>query len=278
MENYNYIDIHSHLHDKAFDDDRALVLARLEKTKGATITIGTDYEESVKAVNLAEEVSYVFASVGLHPVDNRGEDFVVERYKALAASPKVVAIGETGLDYFRLEADKDAGYIVDFDEEKKRQKDIFRKHIELAVELDKPLMLHGRPSKGSMDAYDDMIDMLRQAKHVYGEKVRGNFHFFVGDVRILEKVRHIDFTVSYSGVITFAKDYADVVLQTPLEMIHAETDSPYVAPLRERGKKNEPVYVEEIIQKIADIKGKTKKEVMEHLLQNAERMFHLTSL
>lgn len=278
MENYSYIDVHSHAHDKAYDEDRPLVIARLEKSKGVTITVGTDYEESLKAVSLAEENPLVFASVGMHPVDNRSEEFVPERYKDLAVRPKVVAIGECGLDYFRLQADKEAGYIVDIDAEKERQKKLFQAQIGLATEVGKPLMLHGRPSKGSMDAYDDMIDMLKPAKHASGGALTGNFHFFVGDIRILEKVQNLGFTVSYSGVITFAKEYEDVVRQTPLEMMHAETDSPYVAPQRERGKRNEPVYVQEIIAKIAEIKGKSVEEVTSALNENARRMFRLTGL
>lgn len=270
----NYIDIHSHIHDKAFDEDRDRIIVELEKNSIATITIGTDYEESLRALTLAKENRYIYASVGMHPVDNRTEEFLKERYLDIAKEEKVVAIGECGLDYFRLEEDKEAGFFVSALEEKARQKKLFEAQIELAVEVNKPLMLHGRPSKGTMDAYEDMIEMLRQARHAHGDKVRGNFHFFVGDVRILEKVLALStFTVSFSGVITFAKEYEETVRAAPLDMMHVETDSPYASPAKYRGKRNEPLYAKEIIIKIAEIKGKEEEEVRVSLLRNARRVF-----
>lgn len=269
-----YIDTHSHLHDKAFDMDREKIIVELEKNSIATITIGTDYEESLRAVALAKENKYIYASVGMHPVDNRSEEFIKERYLDLAKEEKVVAIGECGIDYFRLEQDRAAGFFVSTETEKDRQRKLFEVQIELAVEVNKPLMLHGRPSKGTMDAYEDMIEILRRARHHYGDKVRGNFHFFVGDMRILEKVLALStFTVSYSGVITFAKEYEDTVRATPLEMLHVETDSPYASPAKYRGKRNEPLFIREVISKIAELKGKEEEEVHAILLKNAERVF-----
>lgn len=269
----NYFDIHSHLHDKAFDEDRETVVATIEKLGIMTITVGTDFEESKKAVALAYESKNIFAAIGMHPVDNRTEEFVKERYEDLARDERVVAIGECGLDYFRLVEDKEAGFFVSEEAEKQRQKKLFEMQIELAVLVNKPLMLHGRPSKGSMDAYDDMVGMLNAAKQNHGAKVRGNFHFFVGDTLTLEKVLALSFTVSFSGVITFAKEYQEIVAKTPLEMMHAETDSPYVAPSAYRGKKNEPLYVSEVVKKIAEIKGLTEEEVTAQLVKNAERLF-----
>lgn len=269
----NYFDIHSHLHDKAFDEDRETVVATIEKLGIMTITVGTDFEESKKAVALAYESKNIFAAIGMHPVDNRTEEFVKERYEDLARDERVVAIGECGLDYFRLVEDKEAGFFVSEEAEKQRQKKLFEMQIELAVLVNKPLMLHGRPSKGSMDAYDDMVGMLNAAKQKHGAKVRGNFHFFVGDTLTLEKVLALSFTVSFSGVITFAKEYQEIVLKTPLEMMHAETDSPYVAPSAYRGKRNEPLYVGEVVKKIAEIKGLTEEEVTAQLVKNAERLF-----
>lgn len=272
----NYIDTHSHLHDKAFDEDREKIIIEMEKMGVITITVGTDYEESKKAVALAQNSSAVFASVGMHPVDNRNEEFVKERYLDLAKDIRVVAIGECGLDYFRLEEDKKAGFFIQDEDEKERQKKIFAAQVELAVEVDKPLMLHGRPSKGSMDAYDDMLEIIRQAKHVHGDKVRGNFHFFVGNTHIAERILNLHFTMSFSGVITFAKEYEEVVRFVPLDMMHAETDSPYVSPATYRGKRNQPLYVSEVIAKIAEIKVKEVIEVKKQLLQNSFRVFGLT--
>ena len=142
--------------------------------------------------------------------------------------------------------------------------------------MNKPLMLHGRPSKGSMDAYEDMIEILHVAKRKHGERVKGNFHFFVGDIAIAQRVIDIGFTVSFSGVITFAKEYEEVVRFVPLTMMHAETDSPYASPVPLRGKRNSPLNVTYIVQKIAEIKGIKEEDVADQLLKNAQSMFGLT--
>ncbi|MEN9337777.1 MAG: hypothetical protein RIQ41_91 [Candidatus Parcubacteria bacterium] len=266
----NYIDVHSHIHDTAFDEDQGNVLREMNEKGFATITVGTDMVESRKAVATAETYDNVWATIGMHPVDNREEVFNREAYKELLMHPKVVALGECGLDYFHIkefEGNKDA--------EVDRQQRLFIEQIELAVECDKPLMLHGRPDEG-MDAYEDMVHMLQNAKEKHGDKLRGNAHFFVGTPEIARRFNELEFTVSFSGVITFAKMYEDVVRQTPLEMMHAETDSPYATPVPHRGKRNTPLYVEHIYDKIAEIKGLEKEEVRVQLVNNAARVFGLT--
>lgn len=265
--NYAFFDIHSHLHDSQFDEDREKLLDDMKSYGVGTITVGTDIAESKKAIALAEKYDHVYATIGLHPNDNREEEFNDEVYEILATHAKVVAIGECGLDYFRL--------TEGVEEEKKRQKDIFAKHIELAVKVNKPLMLHGRPSKGSMDAYEDMLDMLEEAKKVHGNKLRGNAHFFVGNIDIAQRFINIGFTMSFPGVITFSKDYDDVVRFVPLTLIHAETDSPYAAPIPYRGKRNTPMYVQEIVAKIAVLREQPMEEVRAQLLENAKRVFEL---
>ena len=263
----NYIDIHSHIHDKAFDEDRDTVVSHMREQGFATITIGTDLVESRKAVEAAEKYENVWATVGMHPVDNRNEEFDKEAYRNLLVHPKVVGLGECGLDYFHIkefEGNKDA--------EVDRQQRLFIEQIELAVECDKPLMLHGRPDEG-MDAYEDMLHILTNAKAKYGEKLRGNAHFFVGTVDIAQQFNELGFTVSFSGVITFAKMYEDVVRAVPLHMMHAETDSPYATPVPHRGKRNTPLYVEYIYEKIAELKGIGTEEVRAQLVENAKRVF-----
>lgn len=265
-----YIDVHSHIHDTAFDEDRDALLLEMKEKGFSTITVGTDSVESRKAVECAEKYDNVWATVGMHPVDNRDEEFDKDTYRTLLMHPKVVALGECGLDYFHIknfEGDKGA--------EIERQKKLFRAQIELACECDKPLMLHGRPDAG-MDAYDDMLAILGEAKNVYGNKLRGNAHFFVGTADIARKFNELGFTVSFSGVITFAKMYEDVVRALPLEMIHAETDSPYATPVPHRGKRNSPLYVEHIYGKLAELKGVGNEEVRQHLMENAKRIFGLT--
>ncbi len=268
---HNFIDVHSHIHDKAFDEDRDAVILEMEEKGFATITVGTDIVESKKAVEVAEKYSHVWATVGMHPVDNRTEIFDRDAYKALLIHPKVVALGECGLDYFHIqkfEGNKDA--------EIDRQHTLFMEQIELAAECDKPLMLHGRPDVG-MDAYEDMLFILKNAKARLGDKVRGNAHFFVGDMNIAQQFNDLGFTVSFSGVITFAKMYEELVRNLPLDMVHAETDSPYATPVPHRGKRNTPLYVEHIYEKIAEIKGLSKEEVRVQLVKNAVRVFGLTN-
>lgn len=264
-----YIDVHSHIHDKAFDEDRDAVLLEMNEKGFGTITVGTDLVESKKAVEAAEKYDRVWATVGMHPVDNRDEVFDREAYKKMLEHPKVVALGECGLDYFHI---KD---LEDKEKDIVRQKKLFEEQIELAVECGKPLMLHGRPYEG-MDAYEDMLHILSNAKAKYGDRLRGNAHFFVGTPLIAQQFNELGFTVSFSGVITFAKMYEEVVKSVPLDMMHAETDSPYATPVPYRGKRNTPLYVESMYEKIAELKGLEKEVVREQLLENAKRIFGLT--
>lgn len=277
---YNFFDTHAHIHDKAFDDDRVDVLARMEALPMAAITIGTDKQESQKAVQVAQSHSHVYAAVGLHPADNVLEEFDYGVYKHLAEQDKVVALGECGLDYYYVETffEKDKqekGISWNKDAEVDRQKRIFEEHINLASELRKPLMLHIRDVKGAYDAYEDALHMLENAQ-VSGKNVRGNVHFFAGNIDIAQKFLDIGFTISFPGTITFTKEYDDVVRFVPLDMLHAETDSPYAAPVPYRGKRNEPVYVQEVVAKIAVLKEMPMEEVRVQLLENAKRVFGLT--
>ena len=259
---YEYIDIHSHLHFKDFDSDRHDVLNMMKEEGIATIAIGTDYEESQKAIKLAEENENIYATIGFHPADHSTDIFDYDKFLELARHKKVVAIGECGLDYFHHTKSKD------------EQVRLFKDHIRIAEEIDKPLMLHVRPKEG-MDAYNEAIDILKEEKKKSGGKLKGNFHFFVGDLETVKKVLDLGFTVSFSGVITFVKDYIDVVKFVPLDMIHAETDSPYVAPVPFRGKRNSPLYVKSIVEKIANIKGLDIEEVKAQLIKNAKRDFDI---
>lgn len=276
--NYALFDIHSHLHDKAYDEDREKILTEMKDYGLGSITVGTDQVESKKALSLAMSNEHIFAAVGLHPADNVLEEFNKDFFQNLANDKKVLAIGECGLDYHYIETffekDKETKNATwGKDEEKERQKKIFQAQIELAVEVNKPLMLHGRPTKGTMDAYEDMLLILENAKKTHGTKLRGNAHFFVGTIDIAERFVQLGFTMSFSGVITFAKDYDDVVRYVPLTMIQAETDSPYATPAPFRGNRNNPMYVQEVIARIAVIRSQPFEEVRAQLLENARRIF-----
>ena len=262
---FNYFDIHSHLNLKSLYDGRADVLARMREEKIGAITVGVDYETSKMAIDLAQENSDIlWATVGMHPNDNRDEIFDYEKYLELAQDSKVVAIGETGLDYFRIK-----GEDIDI---KEKQKALFKKHIELSLAVGKPLMIHARPSKGSMDAYEDVLTILENhTLHV-------NFHFFVGDTTIAQRIVKNGWTMSFDGPITFSRDYDEVIRSIPLENIMAETDAPFAAPEPYRGKTCEPWMVSEIVKKIAEIKNLPLETVQKVLLENTVRVFDIRGI
>lgn len=253
-----YIDIHSHLNLNPLKDDREGVIRRMVENEVGTITIGVDYETSKEAVEIAEKFDFIWAGVGQHPADNIEEEFDLEKYKELGKNPKVVCIGECGLDYYRDQSD-----LV-----KARQEKLFRQHIELALVLNKPLMIHARPSKGSMDAYNDVLNILETFKKDNPD-LCANFHFFVGNIDIAKKILELGFTISFDGPITFAREYDEVIKFIPLTSIMAETDAPFAAPVPYRGKTCEPYMVVEIIKKIAELKNLPVEEVQIQILSNA---------
>ena len=259
-----YIDIHSHINLEPLFSDKEGVIDRMIENEVGTIVIGTDFEMSEKAIEIAEKYDFIYAGVGLHPNDNLDETFDIEKYRLLAQHKKVVCIGETGLDYFRNEGE-------DF---KIRQKEIFKRHIELAVELNKPLMIHARPSKGSQDAYIDVLDILEIYKKE-NPTLHANFHFFVGDLEIAKRIIENNWTVSYDGPITFSHDYDEVIKFLPIQNIMAETDAPFAAPVPHRGKTCEPFMVIEVYKKIAEIKSLDLETVVTKLGENAKRVFKI---
>ncbi|MFZ2205728.1 MAG: TatD family hydrolase [Minisyncoccia bacterium] len=254
-----YIDIHSHLGLLTLEEDKEKIIYKMMEKGVGTFVIGVDYESSKKAIVIAEQHDFIWAGVGLHPTDNDKEVFDLEKYQKLAEHERVVCIGECGLDYFR-----DAR-----EETKIKQKDLFEKHIQIALLAKKPLMIHSRPSKGSQDAYEDSLSILEKHK---GELL-GNFHFFVGDIVIAKRVLDIGFTMSFDGPITFSHDYDEVIKFLPLESIMCETDAPFAAPAPYRGKTCEPWMVEEVYKKIAEIKELPIEKVIEVIRGNVKRVF-----
>ena len=274
-----YIDIHSHVNFTAFDADRDEVIRRTLDNDTWFMNVGTQIDTSRRAVELANKYKEgVYAIVGLHPIHtgasyhdekelgeggkeftSRGETFNKEVYRELLNNPKVVAIGECGLDYYRCD-----------EESITKQKQAFILQIELANEFNKPLMLHIRnnPKDKKLNAYHDVFDLLKKYS-----KVKGDVHFFAGTWEDAKKFLGIGFTLSFTGVVTFTHDYDEVIRNTPLNMIMSETDSPYVSPIPYRGKRNEPVYVREIVKKIAEIKKLPEEEVAKAIVANAKRLF-----
>jgi TatD DNase family protein len=260
-----YIDTHCHLQFEQYAADREEIIAKMQEEGIAGIVVGTDEESSQKAILLAEKHEHLYATVGFHPGNTMRKLFDDNAFRALAKHPKVVAIGECGLEYFHTKAN---------DEEKTTQKELFKKHIALAVELDKPLMIHARPSAGARDAYEDLIEILKEAKTRH-PNLRGNIHFFAGTLAEAEAFLALDFTISFTSVITFARNYDAVIRAIPLANILSETDAPFVAPANRRGERNDPLAVIEVVEQIAAIRGENHEFVRQTLLSNAERQFAL---
>ena len=258
-----YFDVHCHIQFNAYDADRAEVIARMEEAEVGGLIVGVDLATSKLAVELVEGRSDFFASVGLHPNDT-DEPFDVSAFDELARAPKILAIGECGLDYYRPDEPEAV---------KKKQKEIFEQQIELAVKYNKPLMIHSRPSKGTQDAYHDTIDLLTSKKREYGDKLKGDMHFFVGGIDEARAFVDLDFSMSYTAVITFARDYDEVIRSIPSTHLLTETDSPYVAPAPNRGKRNEPTAVREVVKAMARIRDKEEDFLRMAVLQNAARIF-----
>jgi len=252
---FQYIDIHSHQNDPVFDADRGEVFSRMAEANTAAIMVGTDKDMSQRAINCAEEYSNVWATIGQHPTDKHDEKFDDLWYREKVKHEKVVGIGECGLDYYRMR--------IDTKEERKRQRDLFLLQLELAIDAEKPLMIHCR------DAHEETIEILTMYKKEAGEKLRGNIHFYSADWNTAKRYFALDFTISFTGVLTFARDYDEVVKFSPIDRIMAETDCPYVSPSPHRGKRNESSYVPLVVKKIAEIRGEDEAVISEKLLQNS---------
>lgn len=255
------IDAHSHLNSKEFDSDLKEVISRMKEKEVGTIIVGTDYESSGRAVEISQNEPTFFSAIGLHPIDNKDEVFNEDLYRDLAKEKSVVAIGECGLDY----------YWEKNEEKRARQRDLFRSQIKLALSLDLPLMIHCR------NAYEDAIVILKEFKKGEdGEKLRGNIHFFVGTVEFAKGFIELGFTMSFTGVITFASDYDEVIKSIPLNSILAETDCPFVSPAPNRGKRNEPIFVSQVVARLAELKGVSVEKMAETTLSNTARVFGLS--
>ncbi|MEK7227348.1 MAG: TatD family hydrolase [Patescibacteria group bacterium] len=245
-----YFDAHSHLNFPDYDQDKEEVIQRLRDTGTHTIVVGTDFESSKRAVELADKYEEIYACIGVHPVDKL-ESFEVNKFESLVKNPKVVAIGECGMDFYHAEIGKDY----------ERQKKLFLGQINFAAVHNKPLMIHAR------DAYGEILEVLGQFKGL-----RGNIHFFAGDWQTAQRFFALNFTVSFTGVITFTSDYDEVIKKAPLDRILSETDAPYASPVPYRGKRNEPSYVSEVVKKIVEIRRADFEEVRSALVGNALRM------
>lgn len=264
------IDAHSHLQMLEYDADRAEVITRMRDAGAKTITVGVDETTSRAALALAEQYpDCLWATVGTHPADSSApsagglDNFDADVLRLQAAHPKVVAIGECGLDYYRLKSDADAI--------QQKQKDVFKAHIKIAEETHKPLMIHCRPSAGTDDAYDDLRYILSAVRFSLPVIV----HFFVGSKVTAERLLTLGCFFTFGGVITFTRDYDEAIRAIPLDKIMLETDAPFVAPVPYRGKRNEPAYIGEVAKKLAEIRGVPYEDVARETTVNARAVFKI---
>lgn len=277
MAKQRYIDTHAHLNLGAFAKDADAVADRCAGEEVAVVNVGTTQASSKRAVALATRHEHCYAIIGLHPTEATpkpaalGEQsspvtFNPEPYRALAEQPKVVGVGECGFDYYH-NASRHAY---------QAQEAAFIAQIQLANELRLPLMIHTRaPKPGTVSptgrsVYQDVYEVLKQYA-----RVPFNVHFYAGTYEEAKRFFDLGGTISFTGVITFAKEYAAVVKAAPLDLIHAETDCPYVTPVPYRGQRCEPWMVRSVVEKIATLKQLDKATVATQLKANASQQYGL---
>lgn len=259
-------DTHAHLDYPDFAPDLPDVIQRAEAAGiGKIICIGTDLESSARAVQISEQFPSVYAVAGWHPSDaSRAPQDVRPGLRRLAQHPKIVALGETGLDYHRLPSTQ-GGTPADDERCKSRQKELFRQHLELAAELGLNCVIHQR------DSFDDTLAEIEP----FASRVRGVFHCFGNPVADLRRVLAMGSLVSFTGILTFknAETVRESLAATPLGQFMLETDCPFLAPMPYRGKRCEPAYVREIAATAMQVKGISAEELSRATCQTAEEFF-----
>ncbi|MDD5022201.1 MAG: TatD family hydrolase [Endomicrobiaceae bacterium] len=268
------IDTHAHLNFKAFENNLIDVAKRCENYPMSVINVGAQFETSRKAVEITKYKNF-YASLGLHPIHVFDEDFILEDYQKLI-SKKVVAIGETGLDYFHSPKSEENNKAITQSVVAK-QVEIFEAHIKLAKNNNLPLILHGRNSNDDFTlqtVYFDMCKILDS--HNY---YNGVFHCFSGSQMEAKTIIDNGMYIGFTGIITYpnAENLRDIVKYVSIDRILIETDSPYLAPQKYRGESNEPIYVLEVAKEIAKIKDLSLEEVIEATYENAKKLFNLNT-
>ena len=275
------IDTHSHLNFDAFKDDFDEVMKRTLEQNIWIINVGTNYKTSQRSVEITEEYqSGVYSAIGFHPIyaasefiklkidPNEGEfplgnTFNKDQYKKLAQSKKVVAIGEVGLDYYYKP--KTTAKLSYF---KEKQKQVFLEQINLAEELNLPLILHCRM------AHADLIEILRSKIKNKNAKLTGVVHCFTGTMEEMKEYIEMGFYIGLNGII-FKLPLDEIVKNCPLDKMLVETDCPYLTPIQEGQKRNEPIFIKHTIQRIAELKKVRFEEVCQKTTQNGKNLFRI---
>ncbi len=280
-----FIDTHCHVNFKDFKEDADEVIRRALDNDTSMIIVGSDIKSSNKALALANKYeSGVYCAIGLHPTNieykeelnddlpevfvSEGEYFDYGSYEKLANSDKVVAIGEIGLDYYHIDTKKDVGKI------KKQQQEVFVSQLILARNLDLPVIIHCR------QAHDDLYRILSEFKkdnpHLFVPgKNWGVIHCFSGDEDLAWKYFRLGLLISFTGLITFSKQWDDLIRKVPFDKIMIETDTPFMTPEPYRGRRNEPLLVQYVAKRMADIKNIKIEKVAEVTFNNAKKLFDL---
>jgi len=260
------IDTHCHLQMDAYDTDRKAVMQRSLASGIGMIAIGTNLADSLAGVRLAEQYpdDPVYAVIGVHPTDDAAEEFRPDQLEALLGSKKIVGVGETGLDYYRIPHD-------DL-ETRDVQADLFEQHVLLAKSANLPLVVHCRDRDGVNEAYENVMVMLR--RHQVNWFV---MHCYGGSRADAQQFLEMGGMISVTGILTFPKNeqLQEVIKNVPLDRLMIETDAPFLAPVPHRGKRNEPAWVEEVARAVAELRGITVDEVAQVTTENARRFFIL---
>lgn len=260
------IDSHTHPQLDDFSDDRDQVIQRSLNEGIGMVVVGTTLKDSVEAVRLAEQYTDqpIWAAVGVHPTDGDVGEVHPAQLASLLSHPKVVAIGETGLDFFRIDPDDT--------ETRQLQADAFEQHLLLAAQEDKPLMIHTRDRDGVYEAYEQMLTLL--TRHQYQRFV---MHCYSGTWELAERFIALGGYISFTGILTFPKSemMQEVARRAPLDKIMIETDAPFLAPVPYRGKRNEPAYVQFVAEQLATLRGIAVEEASSATLVNTQRFLNI---
>jgi len=280
-----FFDTHAHVNFKDFQDDADEVIRRSLDAETWMVLVGSEYKTSNRALTHANKYEKgVYAAVGLHPVHleeqvvenkdengdykfvTRAEEFNYDSYEKLAKFEKVVAIGEIGLDYYHLDPTKDISLA------KRKQQEVFLKQLLLARNLDLPVIIHCR------QAHDDLLGILQDFRKVYSDFIPNNrpwgvLHCFSGDEDLAWKYFSLGLIVSFTGLVTFSKQWDDVLRKIPLDKFMIETDSPYMTPEPYRGQRNEPILVQYVAARIAEIRNTSLDNIAQATSDTAKRFF-----
>ena len=251
-----FFDSHAHYNTRRFQEDQAELLGSMaEHGIGLIMNVGCDLTSSLQSIRLAEQYDFIYASVGSHPDDaDKVDAGLVEMYRNLASHPKVMAIGEIGLDYYYEDVPR------------AQQQEAFRLQMELARELDMPVIIHQR------DAYEDTLKIVDQFP-----EVKGVFHCFSGSLEYAKEVVKRGWCVGFTGVITFknARKAVEVAQWVPLDRLMIETDCPYMAPEPFRGRRCDSTMVPKMAEKIAELRGLPVEQIAKITRENAMRVFRI---